>query len=185
MVDRPAAQQLAHRRAQERQVLLGPKQRIAAGNASQDHIDTIAEGHLAVVEQQHYRDCRARLDDFLEPRADRLAGIGKAVGPGTRFDRGEVAVEEPRPPDRIDDVLDVHRELLPQQPLTPTLSPLAGRGRDPRSGRVRGAPPHPKRETSTAFSVMNSSSAGVPSRVFSMPRRIAGTISSGSVTRSP
>jgi len=33
--------------------------------------------------------------------------------------------------------------------------------------------------------VMNSSNAGLPSRVFSMPRRIAGTICSGSLTRSP
>jgi hypothetical protein len=44
---------------------------------------------------------------------------------------------------------------------------------------------YPNRETSTAFSVMNSSSAGVPSRVFAMPRRIAAWISPGSVTRSP
>src|SRR5437868_9261280 len=46
-------------------------------------------------------------------------------------------------------------------------------------------PGYAKRETSTAFSVMNSRRAGVPSRVFSMPRRIAGTICSGSLTRSP
>jgi hypothetical protein len=42
-----------------------------------------------------------------------------------------------------------------------------------------------KRETSSAFSVMNSRSAGTPSRVLSMPRRIAALISPGSVTRSP
>ena len=40
-------------------------------------------------------------------------------------------------------------------------------------------------EKSTAFSVMNSSSAGVPSRVFAIARLIAGTMSSGCVTRSP
>ncbi len=40
-------------------------------------------------------------------------------------------------------------------------------------------------ETSTSLLVMNSSSAGVPRRVCSMPRLIAGMISSGSVTRSP
>src|SRR5437588_1023487 len=59
------------------------------------------------------------------------------------------------------------------------LSPRAtAEGRQVRAG-------YAKRETSTAFSVMNSRRAGVPSRVFSMPRRIAGTICSGSVTRSP
>ena len=63
--------------------------------------------------------------------------------------------------------------------------------RHPRGAlRVEGSPDrsgltYPKRETSTAFSVMNSSKAGVPSRVFSMPRRIAAWISPGSVTRSP
>ena len=44
---------------------------------------------------------------------------------------------------------------------------------------------HVKREKSTAFSVMNSRRTGVPSRVFSIPRLIAGTIAPGSVTRSP
>jgi sortase A len=42
-----------------------------------------------------------------------------------------------------------------------------------------------KMEKSSAFSVMNSSKTGVPSRVFSMPRLIADTIWPGSVTRSP
>jgi sortase A len=42
-----------------------------------------------------------------------------------------------------------------------------------------------KIEKSSAFSVMNSSSTGVPSRVFSMPRLMADTIWPGSVTRSP
>src|SRR2546427_8914535 len=40
-------------------------------------------------------------------------------------------------------------------------------------------------EKSSAFSVMNSSSVGTPSRVLAIPRLIAGTISSGSVIRSP
>jgi hypothetical protein len=40
-------------------------------------------------------------------------------------------------------------------------------------------------EKSSAFSVMNSSSAGMPSRVLATARRMAGTMSSGSVTRSP
>jgi transposase len=42
-----------------------------------------------------------------------------------------------------------------------------------------------KIEKSVAFSVMNSSKAGVPSRVWSTARLMAGTISPGSVTRSP
>jgi hypothetical protein len=45
--------------------------------------------------------------------------------------------------------------------------------------------PYLNLETSTSLLVMNSRSAGVPCLVCSMPRRIAGTISSGSVTRSP
>ena len=98
-VDRPAAQQLAHRRAQKPQMLLGLKQRVAAGHPGQDHIDAVAEGHLAVVEQQHHRDRRSGLDDLLEARAQRLAGVGEAVGPGARLDRSQVAVEEPRPSD--------------------------------------------------------------------------------------
>src|SRR5215510_12445771 len=40
-------------------------------------------------------------------------------------------------------------------------------------------------EKSSAFSVMNSRSAGTPSCVFTMARLMAGTISEGSVTRSP
>ncbi len=40
-------------------------------------------------------------------------------------------------------------------------------------------------ETAVSFEVMNSSSAGTPWRVCSIPRRMAGTISPGSVTRSP
>src|SRR5690606_26954567 len=40
-------------------------------------------------------------------------------------------------------------------------------------------------ETATSLAVMNSRSAGWPRSVASMPRRIAGTISAGSVTRSP
>jgi hypothetical protein len=39
--------------------------------------------------------------------------------------------------------------------------------------------------TSVSLDVMNSSSTGMPSFVFSMPRLIAGIISSGLVTRSP
>jgi hypothetical protein len=44
---------------------------------------------------------------------------------------------------------------------------------------------HGNIEKSTAFSVMNSSSAGVPSRVLSIARLMAGAIAPGSVTRSP
>jgi hypothetical protein len=40
-------------------------------------------------------------------------------------------------------------------------------------------------ETSTSLAVMNSSSAGWPRSVASMPRLIAGMISAGSVIRSP
>jgi transposase len=42
-----------------------------------------------------------------------------------------------------------------------------------------------KIEKSVAFSVMNSSKAGLPPRVWSTARLMAGTISPGSVTRSP
>jgi len=40
-------------------------------------------------------------------------------------------------------------------------------------------------ETATSLDVMNSRSAGWPASVAAMPRLIAGTISAGSVTRSP
>src|SRR5439155_18683343 len=58
------------------------------------------------------------------------------------------------------------------------------------SGGAAPAPPdvdltQGKIEKSTAFSVMNSSSAGVPSRVFAIARLMAGTMAPGSVTRSP
>ena len=53
------------------------------------------------------------------------------------------------------------------------------------SSRPRGARPGQSLETAVSFEVMNSSSAGTPCLVFSMPRRMAGTISDGSVTRSP
>src|SRR6266699_2141462 len=43
----------------------------------------------------------------------------------------------------------------------------------------------PGRDTSVSLLVMNSSSTGMPSLVFAMPRRIAGMMSSGFVTRSP
>ena len=43
----------------------------------------------------------------------------------------------------------------------------------------------PGRDTSVSFEVMNSSSTGTPSLVLAMPRWIAGTMSSGLVTRSP
>src|SRR5262245_11074639 len=57
---------------------------------------------------------------------------------------------------------------------------------DEKDPRHRYPPPDPlKIEKSTAFSVMNSSNAGVPSRVLAMARLMAGTIAPGSVTRSP
>ena len=108
-IDRPAAQQIAHRRPQELEMLLRPKQRIAPGDAGQDHIDADTESHLTVIEPQHHRDRRSRLDDLREAGADGLARIGKAVGLRTGLDRGEVPVEEPAAPDRINDVLDPHQ----------------------------------------------------------------------------
>ena len=42
-----------------------------------------------------------------------------------------------------------------------------------------------RRETAVSLEVMNSSSAGVPFLVCSMPRRMAGTMSATFVTRSP
>ena len=49
------------------------------------------------------------------------------------------------------------------------------------------APPRPRQnfETRVSFAVMNSSSAGLPACVCSMPRWIAALICAGSVTRSP
>ncbi len=53
-------------------------------------------------------------------------------------------------------------------------------------GRSRsGAPGLQNFEIAVSLAVMNSTSAGTPSRVLSIPRRIAGTISARSVTRSP
>ena len=43
----------------------------------------------------------------------------------------------------------------------------------------------PGRDTSVSLLVMNSSRTGTPSLVFAMPRRIAGTMSSVVVMRSP
>ena len=56
-----------------------------------------------------------------------------------------------------------------------------------RAGNAPRYPPlHvPGRDTSVSLLVMNSSSTGTPCWVFSMPRLIAGTMSSGLVTRSP
>ncbi len=50
---------------------------------------------------------------------------------------------------------------------------------------LRAAAYHGNMEKSTAFSVMNSRRQGTPSCVFTMARLMAGTISPGSVTRSP
>lgn len=53
-------------------------------------------------------------------------------------------------------------------------------------GQTRARQLHvPGRETFVSLQVMNSSSTGMPACVFSMPRLIAGTMSSGLVTRSP
>ena len=55
-----------------------------------------------------------------------------------------------------------------------------------RCRQVRTGKAHvPGLETSVSLEVMNSSSTGMPSLVFSMPRLIAGMMSSGLVTRSP
>ena len=51
--------------------------------------------------------------------------------------------------------------------------------------RLLGAPQVPGLETSVSLLVMNSSSTGMPSLVFWMPRWMAGMMSSGFVTRSP
>ena len=70
------------------------------------------------------------------------------------------------------------------------LSPLPGPSRAS-VARVRpwalvfSSRPQAKRETFVSLQVMNSSSTGMPFLVFSMPRLMAGTISAGSVTRSP
>jgi len=106
-VDRSAAQQFAHHGAQELEMLLGLKQRIAPGHPGQDHVGAVAERDLAVVEQEHQGDRGSRLDDFLEARAQRCARVGKAVSPRARLDRGQIPIEEPRPPDDRDHVADL------------------------------------------------------------------------------
>lgn len=73
-VDRAVAQIFAHGGPEEFQVLLRPEQRIAAGDPAEDHIDAVTEGHLPIVEQQHHRDRRSRLDDLREPRLTGLPG---------------------------------------------------------------------------------------------------------------
>ena len=77
--------------------------------------------------------------------------------------------------------------------LVPGIHVLASRSRKDVDGRDK--PDHdekravqvqvPGRDTSVSFEVMNSSSTGMPSLVFAMPRWIAGMMSSGFVTRSP
>jgi hypothetical protein len=56
---------------------------------------------------------------------------------------------------------------------------------DPRPGFAGTHISYLNLETATSLEVMNSSSAGSPRSVAAMPRRIAGTISAGSVMRSP
>ncbi len=56
---------------------------------------------------------------------------------------------------------------------------------DPRPRLARRYTSYLNLETATSLEVMNSSSAGWPCSVAAMPRLIAGTISAGSVTRSP
>ncbi len=65
---------------------------------------------------------------------------------------------------------------------------LSGRGRalHPVLGNRKGHRESTQNdEISSSLDVMNSRSAGTPSSVFAMPRRMAGTMSSGSVIRSP
>ncbi len=107
-IDRPAAQPVAHRRPQKIEMLVRPKQRVAPGDTRQDHIDAIAKRDLAAVEQQHDRDGRAGLHDPGKTGTDRPPRIGKAVGARAPFDRRQVAVEKPGPPDGIDDIGDIH-----------------------------------------------------------------------------
>ena len=106
-VGRSAVQHFAHHGAQEPEMLLGLKQRIAPRHPGEDHVGAVAERDLAVVEQEHHRDRGFRLDDFLEAGALRRARVGKAVSPRARLDRGQIPVEEPRPPDDRDHVADL------------------------------------------------------------------------------
>ena len=65
-------------------MVLGVECRIAAGDARQDHVGAIPERDLPVLQLQHHRDDRRRLDDLLEAGGQWLAVKEKAVLPGAR-----------------------------------------------------------------------------------------------------
>jgi hypothetical protein len=130
-VDRAAAQSIAQNRAQKIDMIFGAEQRVAAGDARQDHVHAVAERDLAVLEQEHDRNRGAGLHDAREAGADGRAGISEAIGLGARFHRREIAVEKTRPPGNGDHIGDFHspaphtREPLTRlrASLSDTLSP--------------------------------------------------------------
>src|SRR5437773_2520791 len=85
------------------------EERVASSDPAEDDIDAIAKCHLPIIEAQHHGDGGSRLNDFLEPRTGRLAGVGEPVGPGTGLDRCQIAVEKPGPPNHADHIANLYR----------------------------------------------------------------------------
>ena len=52
---------------------------VAPGDAREDHVGAIAERDLPVLQHEHHRNDRRRLDDFGEARRHRLAFVQAAV----------------------------------------------------------------------------------------------------------
>ncbi len=91
---------------QELQMLVRVENRIAAGNAGEDDVGAIADGDLAIVEDQHHRDDRGRFHDRRHARLQGSAAIDEAVGLRARLDGKHVLVKEARRSGCEDDVGD-------------------------------------------------------------------------------
>ena len=74
---------------------------------------------------------------------------------------------------------------LPNVGREPSVSAPARKAARRQSRPPTGGSGHQNFETEVSLAVMNSRRAGCPSRVARIPRSMAGTISPGSVTRSP
>ena len=89
---------------QEFEMFVGVEHRIAAGDAGEDHVGAIADGHLTIVEDQHHRHDRARLHDRRHAGLHGGAAIDEAVGFRAGLDGQHVLVEEARRAGCEDDV---------------------------------------------------------------------------------